>query len=316
MKHLDELELEEAAIAVSRRPLGSCWFRPDKVKAVSPFARQLQSTYSDLSRVDLDLPVGLLVGLAFAATCPDSPLDFRQAQSAAERSGVASPHCWSLMLRTSARVAQEVYEPLIGIQYSMLCSRLGDTWQKGTTSIQEDHLIAFGLRFVQWRHASPKEEPKNNPTVKVYQLLEDELARARAGTEGILALTTTREAAQNLRNYFEIAWNLHVSSSPSFLSLARTIVRTLVCTHTRMRTLLTTRFRWPRFVTGCPSSLGFSSSATTYTFVCLVLFIFICPFCVRMCLASFPGRMEATHASLWGGHFSKARTLSLACGAN
>ena len=44
---------------------------------------------------------------------------------------------------------------------------------------------------------------------------------------------------------------------------------------------------------GCPSSLGSSSSATTHTFVCLVLFIFICRFCVRMCLASFPGRMEA-----------------------
>ena len=42
---------------------------------------------------------------------------------------------------------------------------------------------------------------------------------------------------------------LRVSSSSSFLSLARTIVRTLVCTHTRTRTLLTTRFRWPRFVT-------------------------------------------------------------------
>ena len=42
---------------------------------------------------------------------------------------------------------------------------------------------------------------------------------------------------------------LHVSSSSSFLSLARTIVRTLVCTHTRTRTLLTARFRWPRFVT-------------------------------------------------------------------
>ena len=42
---------------------------------------------------------------------------------------------------------------------------------------------------------------------------------------------------------------LHVSSSSSFLSLARTIVRTLVCTHTRTRTLLTTGFRWPRFVT-------------------------------------------------------------------
>ena len=41
---------------------------------------------------------------------------------------------------------------------------------------------------------------------------------------------------------------LHVSSSSSFLSLARTIVRALVCTHTRTRTLLTARFRWPRFV--------------------------------------------------------------------
>ena len=199
LHHGRGLGLEEAAVAVSRRPLGSCWFRPDKVKAVSPFARKLESTYSDLSSVDLDLLEGLLVGLGYAATCPDSPLDFRQAQSAAERSGVASPHCWSLMLPTSARVAQQVYEPLIGIQHPMLCSRLGDTWQIGTTSIREDHLIASGLRFIQWRHASPnidaRKEPKNNPTVKVYQHLEDELTRAGAGNEGILALTTTREAA-------------------------------------------------------------------------------------------------------------------------
>ena len=202
-------DLEEAAVAVGHRPLGGSWFRPDKVKAVSPFARMLQSTYSDLSSVDLDLPEGLLVGLGYAATSPDSPLDFRQAQSAAERSGVASPHCWSLMLPTSARVAQEVYEPLIGIQYPMLCSRLGDTWQIGTTSIREDQKIASGLRFVQWCHASPnvdaRKDPKNSPTVRVYQRLEDELTRAGAGNDGILALTTTREGAQNLRNYFDIA---------------------------------------------------------------------------------------------------------------
>ena len=167
----------------------------------------LQSTYSDLSSVDLELPERLLVGLGYAATSPDSPLDFRQAQSAAERSGLAGPHCWSLMLPTSARVAQEVYEPLI--QYPMLCSRMGDTWQIGTTSIREDQLIASGLRFVQWCHASAnvdaRKDPKNSPTVRVYQHLEDELTRADAGNEGILALTTTREGAQNLRNYFDIA---------------------------------------------------------------------------------------------------------------
>ena len=201
-------DLEETAKVVGHRPLGRSWFRPEKVQATSSFACQLQSTYKDLSRVDLDLPEGL-VGLGYAATSPDSPLDFRQAQTAAERSGVASPHCWSLMLPTSARVAQEVYEPLIGIQYPLLCSRMGDTWQIGTTSIREDHWIATGLRFVHWCHASPnvqaRQNPNNDPTVRVYQHLEDQLTKAGSDTDDILALTTTREGATNLRNYFSIA---------------------------------------------------------------------------------------------------------------
>ena len=41
--------------------------------------------------------------------------------------------------------------------------------------------------------------------MQVYQHLEDELTRAEAGNDGILALTTTREGAQNLRNYFDVA---------------------------------------------------------------------------------------------------------------
>ena len=113
------------------------------------------------------------------------------------------------MLPTSARVAQEVYEPLIGIQYPMLRSRIGDTWQIGTTSIREDQRIATGLRFVHWCHNSPnlqaRQNPNNDPTVRVYQCLEDQLAKAGSATEDILALTTTREGATNLRNYFSIA---------------------------------------------------------------------------------------------------------------
>ena len=38
-------DLEETAKVVGHRPLGSSWFRPEKVKATSPFACQLQSTY-------------------------------------------------------------------------------------------------------------------------------------------------------------------------------------------------------------------------------------------------------------------------------
>ena len=78
-----------------------------------PLSPACSSPRTVTSSVDLELPEGLLVGLGHAATGSDSPLDFRQAQSAAERSGVAGPHYWSLMLPTSARVSQEVYEPLI-----------------------------------------------------------------------------------------------------------------------------------------------------------------------------------------------------------
>ena len=73
----DDLEqAADAADAVSQKPLGSCWFRPEGVVAKFPFASALQATYSDLSKVDLELPEGLLIGLGYAATNPDSPLDF------------------------------------------------------------------------------------------------------------------------------------------------------------------------------------------------------------------------------------------------
>ena len=91
----------------------------------------------------------------------------------------------------------------------MLRSRMGDTWQIGATSIREDQRIATGLRFVHWCHASPnvqaRQNPNNDPTVRVYQHLEDQLANAGSDTADILALTTTREGATNLRNYFSIA---------------------------------------------------------------------------------------------------------------
>ena len=55
------------------------------------------------------------------------------------------------MLPTSARVAQEVYEPLIGIQYPM------GQWHIGTGSIREKGAMSTGLRFVQWVHHDTRE---------------------------------------------------------------------------------------------------------------------------------------------------------------
>ena len=43
------------------------------------------------------------------------------------------------MLPTSARVAQEVYEPLIGVHYPMLCNVKKDNWQIGARGNDVDH---------------------------------------------------------------------------------------------------------------------------------------------------------------------------------
>ena len=199
-------DMEQATDAVSKTPLGRTWFRPDTVAATTPFRIALQKTYSNFARVDLSLSEGLLIGLGYAATSPDSPIGFHQAQSAAERSGVAGLHQWSIMLPTSAQVSQEVYEPLIGTQYPMLRSRKHATWQIGTASIRADHRVATGLRFVDWCHSSQNEDAVNNPpanqTILAYNHLEDQLSRASAGSDAVLVLTTTRISGTTLQGYF------------------------------------------------------------------------------------------------------------------
>ena len=104
----------------------------------SPVGAALQAAHKDLEKVDFRTPEGLLAGLGYAITRPGHCYQFQQASLASDRSGVSGVHQWSVMLPTSARVAQEVYEPLIGIQYPMLCSCKNGRWQIGTGSIRED----------------------------------------------------------------------------------------------------------------------------------------------------------------------------------
>ena len=117
----------------------------------------LQAVHKDLGKVDFSTPEGLLAGLGYAITRPGHCYHFQQANLASERSGVSGVHQWSVMLPTSARVAQEVYEPLIGIQYPMLCSCKNGRRQIGTGSIRLKEKKPTGLRFVHWIHQDPRE---------------------------------------------------------------------------------------------------------------------------------------------------------------
>ena len=107
------------------------------------------------------------------------------------------------MLPTSARVVQEVYEPLIGIQYPMLCGLKNGQWHIGAGSIRKHEARATGLRFVQWMHRDNREAARADPppeaTGAVYRQIEHWLPVEDEERDNILVLTTRKDSAQSLR---------------------------------------------------------------------------------------------------------------------
>ena len=110
------------------------------------------------------------------------------------------------MLATSARVAQEVYEPLIGIHYPMLCNVKNCSWQIGTVSVREEDQLATGFRFVNWVHDVSCPEARAAPppaaTNAAYQQIEQWLPMTDRGTDNTLVLTRT-PSAQHLQGFFQ-----------------------------------------------------------------------------------------------------------------
>ena len=111
------------------------------------------------------------------------------------------------MLPTSARVAQEVYEPLIGIHYPMLCNVKNRNWQIGTGSIRAEACLATGFRFVNWVHDGSCSETRAAPppvaASTVYRQIEQWLPIPDRETESVLALTTRTLSAQHLQGFFK-----------------------------------------------------------------------------------------------------------------
>ena len=106
----------QAAEEVSGKTLGSGWYSREDCPSTLPAGANLQAAHPELRHVQLDTPE--LVS-------------------------------WSIMLPTSARVAQEVCEPLIGTLPNAL-QRENGTWQIGTSSIRAEAQLATGFRFVNW----------------------------------------------------------------------------------------------------------------------------------------------------------------------
>ena len=200
-------ELMQAAEEVSGKTLGSGWYSREDCPCTLPAGANLQAAYPELRHIRLDTPEGLIAGLGYALTRPGHMFQFHQASAAEERSGLAGVHQWSIMLPTSARVVQEVYEPLIGIHYPMLCNVKNGAWQIGTSSIRAEDQLATGFRFVNWVHDASDPEVRAVPTPAatnaVYRQIEQWLPMTDRETDNVLALTTRTPSAQHLQGFFQ-----------------------------------------------------------------------------------------------------------------
>ena len=87
----------------------------------------LQAAYPELRRIRLDTPEGLIAGLGYALTRPGHMFQFHQATTEA----------------TSARVAQEVHEPLMRTHHPMLCNVKNRNWHIGTGSSVVDFISSL-----------------------------------------------------------------------------------------------------------------------------------------------------------------------------
>ena len=121
----------EAADEASRGCLGGQWHTEEHCPSSSPVGAALQAAHKDLGKVDFRTPEGLLAGL-------DMPSRGLGIATSSNKPTLPRTDLECQVSISGARVAQEVYEPLIGIQYPMLCSCKNGRWQIGTGSIRED----------------------------------------------------------------------------------------------------------------------------------------------------------------------------------
>lgn len=104
-----------------------------------------------------------MVALGVLSSMPGSPFHFDTASTTVEAAGLEGAHHWALILPTSSRVPQQIYEAIIAIQYPMLCRDAdNDQWVIGTGTRPTDYNHPTGLKYIHWTHQKPSKQRVDN----------------------------------------------------------------------------------------------------------------------------------------------------------
>ena len=142
-------------------------------------------------------PTGTTLALLHLLGQADAGIHLHQASTAMEAAGLASQHKWGIILPTSARVANSIYEPAIATIYPTLCEVHDKQWRIGTPRCTSRTGYPTGPRYIRLHPSLYENRPVSADEARqVFRLITQGMQEFHIGNTaqtGLLVMTNRSE---------------------------------------------------------------------------------------------------------------------------
>ena len=142
-------------------------------------------------------PTGTTLALLHLLGQADAGIHLHQANTAMEAAGLASQHKWGIILPTSARVANSIYEPAIATIYPTLCEVHDKQWRIGTPRCTSRTGYPTGPRYIRLHPSLYENRPVSADEARqVFRLITQGMKEFHIGNTaqtGLLVMTNRSE---------------------------------------------------------------------------------------------------------------------------
>ena len=142
-------------------------------------------------------PTGTTLALLHLLGQADAGIHLHQASTAMEAAGLVRQHKWGVILPTSARVANSIYEPAIATIYPTLCEVHDKQWRIGTPRPTSRTGYPTGPRYIRLHPSLYEDRPVSAEVARqAFRLIIQGMQEFRIGTTaqtGLLVMTNRSE---------------------------------------------------------------------------------------------------------------------------
>ena len=148
-------------------------------------------------RAAVGSPTGTTLALLHLLGQADAGIHLHQASTAMEAAGLVGQHKWGVILPTSARVANSIYEPAIATIYPTLCEVHDKQWRIGTPRPTSRTGYPTGPRYIRLHPSLYEDRPVSAEEARqVFRLITQGMQEFQIGTTaqtGLLVMTNRSE---------------------------------------------------------------------------------------------------------------------------